>query len=48
MANNGLALGAQAGQAKISEVMKKAGFKTFRLATQTLVNMVYEAKPSQE
>jgi len=48
MANNGLALGAQAGQAKISEVMKKAGFKRFRLATQTLVNMVYEAKPSQE
>ena len=47
MANNGLALGAQAGQAKIADVMKKAGFKRFRLATQTQVNMVYEAKPSQ-
>lgn len=45
MANNGLALGAQAGQAKIAEVMKKAGFKKFRLTTQTQVNMVYEAKP---
>ncbi|HKR74374.1 MAG TPA: class I SAM-dependent methyltransferase [Candidatus Nitrosocosmicus sp.] len=44
MANNGPALGAQAGQAKIAEVMKKAGFKKFRLATQTQVNMVYEAK----
>jgi hypothetical protein len=45
MANNGLALGAQAGQAKIAEVMNKAGFKRFRLATQTQVNMVFEAKP---
>jgi ubiquinone/menaquinone biosynthesis C-methylase UbiE len=47
MVNNGLALGAQAGQTKIAEVMEKAGFKKFRLTTQTLVNMVYEAKPSQ-
>jgi ubiquinone/menaquinone biosynthesis C-methylase UbiE len=47
MANNGLALGAQAGQAKIAEVMKKAGYKSFRLAIQTQVNMVYEAKPCQ-
>jgi ubiquinone/menaquinone biosynthesis C-methylase UbiE len=46
MANNGLALGAQAGQAKIADVMKKAGFKKFRLTTQTQFNMVYEAKPS--
>jgi len=48
MTNNGLALGAQAGQAKIAEVMKKAGFKSFRLVTETLVNMVYEAKPTQD
>lgn len=32
MANNGLALGAQAGQARIAEVVKKAGFKEFRLS----------------
>ena len=47
MACNGPALGAQAGQSKIAEIMKKAGFKRFRLTTQTQVNMVYEAKPSQ-
>ena len=29
MANNGLALGAQDGQAKIAEVMEKDGFKRF-------------------
>ncbi|VFJ13307.1 class I SAM-dependent methyltransferase [Candidatus Nitrosocosmicus franklandus] len=48
MANNGLALGAQAGQAKIAEVMEKAGFKKFQLTIQTQVNMVYEAKPVQD
>ena len=47
MACNGPALGAQAGQSKIAEIMEKAGFKRFRLTTQTQVNMVYEAKPSQ-
>lgn len=45
MANNGLALGAQAGQAKIAEVVKQAGFNEFRLAAQTQVNNVYEARP---
>lgn len=45
MANNGLALGAQAGQSKIAEVVKEAGFKEFRLAAQTQINNVYEAKP---
>lgn len=46
MANNGFALGARAGQANIAEVMEKAGFKRFRLTTQTQVNMLFEAKPS--
>ena len=44
LACNGPALGAQAGEAKIAEVVKDGGFKHFRRATQTQVNLVYEAK----
>jgi SAM-dependent methyltransferase len=44
LASNGPALGAQAGEAKIAEVVKAGGFKHFRRATQTAVNLVYEAK----
>jgi hypothetical protein len=44
MASNGLALGAQAGEAKIAEVMKAAGFKHFKRAAQTPINFVYEAR----
>ena len=41
---NGPALGAQAGEARISRVIKAGGFKHFRRATQTPFNIVYEAK----
>jgi 2-polyprenyl-3-methyl-5-hydroxy-6-metoxy-1,4-benzoquinol methylase len=41
----GLALGAQAGEARMREVVTKGGFKHFRRATQTPFNLVYEAKP---
>lgn len=41
----GLALGAQAGEARIREVVTKGGFKQFRRATETPFNLVYEAKP---
>lgn len=44
MASNGPALGAQAGEAKIAEVMKVAGFKHFKRAAQTPINFVYEAR----
>jgi hypothetical protein len=44
LASNGPALGAQAGEAKIAEVVKASGFMHFRRATQTPVNLVYEAK----
>src|ERR671922_564843 len=44
LAYNGPALGAQAGEAKITEVVKASGFMHFRRATQTPVNLVYEAK----
>jgi ubiquinone/menaquinone biosynthesis C-methylase UbiE len=40
----GLALGAQAGEKAMREVFEQAGFKTFRRATQTPTNIVYEAR----
>jgi SAM-dependent methyltransferase len=45
MAFNGPALGAQAGEAKIGEVVKAGGFKQFRRATETQFNIIYEARP---
>jgi SAM-dependent methyltransferase len=41
----GLCLGAQAGEARIRDVVTAAGFKHFRRATETPFNIVYEAKP---
>jgi SAM-dependent methyltransferase len=41
----GLALGAQAGEAKIREVAQTAGFTRFRRAAETPFNHVYEARP---
>jgi SAM-dependent methyltransferase len=42
---NGPALGAQAGEERIAEVIKSAGFSRFRRATQTPFNLVFEARP---
>jgi SAM-dependent methyltransferase len=39
----GLALGAQAGQARISEVLRKGGFREVRRAAETPFNLVLEA-----
>jgi SAM-dependent methyltransferase len=41
----GLALGAQAGQARIADVTGSAGFTRFRRAAETPFNLVYEARP---
>jgi len=41
----GLALGAQAGEARLRGVVEAAGFKRFRRATETPFNLVLEAKP---
>jgi SAM-dependent methyltransferase len=41
----GLALGAQAGEARLSEVIKEGGFSTVRRATETPFNLILEAKP---
>lgn len=44
LAHNGPALGSQAGEAKLAEIIKSAGFKHFRRATSTPFNLVLEAK----
>jgi 2-polyprenyl-3-methyl-5-hydroxy-6-metoxy-1,4-benzoquinol methylase len=41
----GLALGAQAGEARIGDVVAAGGFSRFRRATQTPFNLVLEARP---
>jgi SAM-dependent methyltransferase len=41
----GLALGAQAGPARIKDVVSAGGFSRFRIAAQTPFNLVYEARP---
>jgi hypothetical protein len=45
VADNGPALGAQAGEKRIKEIAEKAGFTKFKRASQTPFNIVYEAKP---
>jgi SAM-dependent methyltransferase len=42
---NGPALGAQAGEGRIREVVMSAGFSKFRRATQTPFSIIYEARP---
>jgi 2-polyprenyl-3-methyl-5-hydroxy-6-metoxy-1,4-benzoquinol methylase len=41
----GLGLGAQAGEARMRDVVMSSGFTRFRRATQTPFNLVYEARP---
>jgi SAM-dependent methyltransferase len=41
----GLALGAQAGEARMREVVTKGGFTRFRRAAETPFNLVFEARP---
>jgi hypothetical protein len=40
----GMALGAQAGQAKLTEVIKAGGFNQVRRAAETPLNMILEAR----
>jgi hypothetical protein len=42
---NGVALGAQAGEARLREVVTGGGFSRFRRAAQTPFNLVLEARP---
>jgi 2-polyprenyl-3-methyl-5-hydroxy-6-metoxy-1,4-benzoquinol methylase len=41
----GLALGAQAGEARLRDVVTAGGFTQFRRATETPFNLIFEAKP---
>jgi SAM-dependent methyltransferase len=45
LAQNGPALGAQAGEARLQAVVTAGGFSRFRRATQTPFNLVLEARP---
>ena len=44
----GLALGAQAGEARMREVAALAGFARFRRAAETPFNLIYEVQPLAE
>ncbi len=44
LAGQGPALGAQAGEARLREVVQAAGFRGFRRATETPFNLVFEAR----
>jgi hypothetical protein len=39
-----LVLGAQAGEARLAEVFRKAGFSHFRRAAETPFNLIFEAR----
>jgi hypothetical protein len=41
----GLGLGAQAGEARLRDVVTQGGFGRFRRATETPFNLVFEARP---
>ncbi|HMN28240.1 MAG TPA: hypothetical protein PKE45_08805 [Caldilineaceae bacterium] len=41
----GLALGAQAGERQLRQVVEQGGFTRFRRATETPFNMILEARP---
>jgi SAM-dependent methyltransferase len=45
LARNGPALGAQAGERRLREVMMSGGFTKFRRATETPFNLILEARP---
>jgi hypothetical protein len=46
LARNGPALGAQAGERRLREIMvDRGGFSTMRRATETPFNIVLEARP---
>ena len=45
MAGDGLGLGAQARQRRLTEVLREAGFSRVRRATQTPFNLILEARP---
>lgn len=45
LSEEGMALGAQAGEKKLTKVLKEAGFRTIRAAKKTPFNLILEARP---
>jgi hypothetical protein len=45
LAHKGPALGAQAGESRLKDVVTRGGFRQFRRATQTPFNLILEARP---
>lgn len=45
LAHNGPALGGQAGEGKLTDLIKSVGFNRIRLAAKTPYNLIIEAKP---
>ena len=45
LSEEGLALGAQAGEKKLARILKEAGFRTIRAAKKTPFNLILEAQP---
>ena len=45
LAFNGPALGAQAGEERIRDIVRKSGFSQFKRAIDTPINIIYEIKP---
>ena len=45
LSEEGMALGAQAGEKKLTKVLKEAGFRTIRAAKKTPFNLIVEAQP---
>jgi len=44
LSEDGIALGAQAGEKKLTKVLKEAGFRTVRAAKKTPFNLILEAQ----
>ncbi len=45
LSEEGMALGAQAGEKKLTKILKEAGFRTIRAAKKTPFNLILEAQP---
>jgi SAM-dependent methyltransferase len=45
LSEEGMALGAQAGEKKLARILKEAGFRTIRAAKKTPFNLILEAQP---
>jgi hypothetical protein len=45
LSEEGMALGAQAGEKRLARILQEAGFRTIRAAKKTPFNLILEARP---